>query len=97
MKIRVLPEAVQDLLDGISFYERQGSGLGDYFRDSLFSDIESLHLFAGIHAKFEEKYYRLLARRFPFAVYYLLEEGQIQIVAILDCRRNPDTAITRLK
>jgi len=37
MKIRILSSAVEDLSKGRLFYERQGSGLGDYFLDSLFS------------------------------------------------------------
>ena len=44
MKIEILDAAEKDLLDGYDFYERQSKGLGDYFLDSLFSDIESLYL-----------------------------------------------------
>ena len=47
MKIEILDEAVQDLLDGFAFYEGQEEGLGNYFLDSIFSDIESLHLYVG--------------------------------------------------
>jgi len=43
--------AERDLFDGHRFYDLQDAGLGDYFLDSLFSDIDSLRLFAGIHRK----------------------------------------------
>ena len=46
MKIELLDSAEKDLLDGFKFYQRQSRGLGDYFLDSLFSDIESLYLYA---------------------------------------------------
>lgn len=49
MKIRILSAALEDLYEGRSFYEKQGEGLGEYFFDSLFSDIDSLMLYAGIH------------------------------------------------
>ena len=49
MKIRILDEAEQDLVDGVLFYEAQDRGLGDYFFDSLSADIDSLQLFGGIH------------------------------------------------
>jgi len=39
------------LYAGRLFYEKQGEGLGEYFFDSIFSDIDSLALFAGIHEK----------------------------------------------
>ena len=95
MKIELLDSAEKDLLDGFKFYERQSSGLGDYFLDSLFSDIESLRLYAGIHA-LHFGYHRLLAKRFPFAVYYRIQENIIWIHAVLDCRRNPAWIRNRL-
>lgn len=89
MKIRILDSASQDLEDGFHFYERQESGLGDYFIDSLFSDIDSLRIYAGIHPIFFGKYYRMLAKRFPFAVYYQTAGEEISVYAVLDCRRSP--------
>jgi len=50
MIIELLDSAENDLLDGFEFYERQSKSLGNYFLESLFSDIESLHLYAGIHS-----------------------------------------------
>jgi hypothetical protein len=47
MKIGILSSAVSDLIEGRQFYEEQGEGLGEYFFDSLFSDIDSLALYAG--------------------------------------------------
>ncbi len=48
MKIRILDAASQDLIDGAIFYEKQEEGLGSYFIDSLFSDIDSLLIYSGI-------------------------------------------------
>lgn len=50
MKIRILKSARKDLKEGYHFYELQQEGLGSYFLESLYSDIESLKLFAGIHS-----------------------------------------------
>jgi len=41
MKIKILESATQDLLQGYRFYEQQEKGLGGYFLDTLFSDIDS--------------------------------------------------------
>ena len=61
MRVRILTSAVRDLAAGQRFYERQGEKLGDYFLDSLFADIDSLALYAGIHRKVFG-YHRLLAK-----------------------------------
>jgi len=74
---------------GFDFYERQQEGLGNYFLESLFSDIESLRLFAGVHPK-RFGYHRLLSKRFPFAIYYDQEHRTVRARAVLDCRRDPN-------
>ena len=47
MKIEILSSAMTDLVEGRQFYDKQSEGLGEYFFDSLFSDIDSLTLYAG--------------------------------------------------
>jgi len=88
MKLRILPSAIQDLLRGQEFYARQSDTLGEYFLDSLFSDIDSLELYAGVHAKVFG-YFRLLAKRFPFAIYYKVHDEACIVWRVLDCRQNP--------
>ncbi|MFH0908479.1 MAG: type II toxin-antitoxin system RelE/ParE family toxin [bacterium] len=90
MRIKILSSGVDDLHAGRLFYERQGEGLGEYFFDSLFSDIDSLVLYAGIHQK-TFGYHRLLSKRFPYAVYYTLDEEVVVVWRVLDLRRHPDT------
>ena len=48
MNIQILDEAQADLREGTDFYEQQYKGLGTYFLDTIFSDIESLILYAGV-------------------------------------------------
>jgi len=67
MKIKILSSALEDLHIGRKFYDMQGEGVGDYFFDALFADIDSLALYAGIHPKIFG-YHRLLAKRFPYAI-----------------------------
>ena len=96
MKIRLLPGAREDLVNGYRFYEDQREGLGEYFLDTLYSDIESLRISAGVHAFCFGGFRRLLSKRFPFAVYYRLEQDQIQVFAVLDCRRDPAWILRRV-
>ncbi|MEX2607147.1 MAG: type II toxin-antitoxin system RelE/ParE family toxin [Kiritimatiellia bacterium] len=88
MKLRILSAASRDLLRGKRFYEKQGEGLGDYFLDSLSSDVDSLIVYAGIHRKFRG-YYCLLSKRFPYAVYYRIEAKEIRVFRVIDCRQDP--------
>ncbi|MBM3884121.1 MAG: type II toxin-antitoxin system RelE/ParE family toxin [Verrucomicrobia bacterium] len=89
MRLRILDSALADLDRGRRFYERQGQGLGTYFLDSLFAEIDSLVLYAGIHRKVFG-FHRLIARRFPYGVYYQVEDAGVVVVwRVLDLRRSP--------
>jgi hypothetical protein len=66
MRLKILSSAMDDLYQARLFYERQREALGEYFFDSLFSDIDSLMLYAGMHSKFYG-YHRLLSKRVPSA------------------------------
>lgn len=97
MKVRILTSALNDLAKGREFYEKQGEGVGGYFFDSLFSDIDSLALYGGIHPKVHG-FHRLLARRFPYAIYYKRDsDGAIVVYRVLDCRQDPAKTTTALK
>lgn len=95
MRIRILSPAEDDLEEGYRFYESQTSGLGTYFLDSLYSDIDSLAYFGGIH-QYVFGYNRLLSKRFPFAIYYRIIDDVVIVFAVLDCRRNPSWIRKRL-
>ena len=48
------------------------------------SDIHAFHTHIQING-----YHRLLAKRFPYAIYYKYSNTSIKIYAVLDCRSNP--------
>ncbi|MGR3221147.1 MAG: type II toxin-antitoxin system RelE/ParE family toxin [Candidatus Anammoxibacter sp.] len=96
MNIHLLDQAENDLVDGYNFYENQEQGVGGYFLDSLYSDIESLVLYAGIHRTRHKNYRRMLSKRFPFAIYYTISGDKINVHAVIGCRKDPAWIIGRL-
>ena len=62
--------------------------MGEYFFNSLFSDIDSLRVYAGIHP-IVFGHHRMLSKRFPYAIYYKLEEDLIIVHRVLDARSDP--------
>lgn len=96
MKIQIFDHAKFDLLDGFEFYEHQAEGVGQYFLDSLYSDIDSLALYAGIHPRKFADFHCLLSRRFPYAIYYTLQGDLVSVHAVMDCRQDPGEIEKRL-
>ena len=88
MRVVILEDAAADLELGTQFYEACAAGVGDYFLDSILSDLDSLVLFAGVHPLCFQ-FHRMLSRRFPFGIYYEVEGETAYVYAILDLRRDP--------
>jgi hypothetical protein len=97
MKIRIFDDAKFDFLDRFEFYERQQQGVGRYFLDSLYSDIDSLTFYAGIHSKKFDDFYWVLSKRFPYAVFYSVEQDVVSGYAVMDCRQDPMNIKARLE
>ena len=96
VEIRLLETAKEDLREGYWFYEDQSSGLGDYFLDCMQADVRSLHIYAGVRAT-ADGFFRMLGKRFPFAIYYLVDNKTVDVYAILDCRRDPTWIAAKLR
>jgi len=94
--VSILKEVSDDLNEGKAFYDKKEPGIGDYFWDCLLADIESLLLYAGIHRK-EHGFYRMFAKRFPYAIYYYIVDDIAYIVAVLPVRRNPARIKSKIK
>ena len=90
IRIYITSDALEDLNAGYLFYEAQENGLGEYFSDSLKSDIEGLKVTGGVHRLAFRNYRRALSRIFPYAIYYSMEGQIVTIWAIIDCRRHPE-------
>jgi hypothetical protein len=88
MKVEILSTAEDDLVDGHRFYEGQLPGIGNYFLDTLFSEIDSLQLYGGTHGQKWGKF-RMLSKRFPFGIFYTIKGDMVHVCAVMDLRRRP--------
>ena len=90
MLIDILDEAKDDIVNGGLFYRRQGGEfLKNYFVDSIFADIDTLAFSANMHPV-RHGCYRLLADKFPYSIYYRVEDDVVKVWRVLDNRRDPE-------
>jgi plasmid stabilization system protein ParE len=92
----ILDEALEDLEKAHEFYEDQEPGLGDYCITSLLRDAASLSNLHGFHSR-RYGFHWMLGTKFPFGLYYLVEEKSVVVYAILDQRSRPSRIQRRLK
>jgi len=95
-RIRILGSGLSDIEVANRFYDSGEKGVGDYFLETVFSEIESLKLYGGIHP-IRWGFHRQIVRRFPFAVYYKIEGDVVIVFRVLDCRRDPKRLKKELK
>ncbi len=77
----------EDIYLSEAFYEEQSQNLGTYFYNSIISDLDTLKFYAGIHAKYFG-FYRMLTKRFPYAIYYEIKDEIVIVHAILHTRKD---------
>ncbi len=85
----ISPEAELDIQDGFEWYEQHSSGLGSEFVraiDSSFALIGRNPMACPIVYR---QVRRLLIRRFPYGVMYVVEEDAITIIACFHVKRDP--------
>ena len=88
MKVVIESAAYQDVDLVSDFYESQEPGVDAYFVQQFARTARSLATTGGIHAK-KFDFHFCLVERFPVAMYYKVEEEEVRIRAVLDCRRDP--------
>ena len=96
MRVEHRAEARDDIYHAAEFYEDQCRGLGNEFVDAVFSDLATLEQQAGVHRVIADCN-RKLTTRLPFGIYYRVMESVIDVVAVLDCRQNPEMRNQRLR
>lgn len=85
----IRPEAKADLLDTFHWHQKQKQGLGHDFKlcvDEIISKIQRNPL---IHKKIFLDVRRSVIKRFPFGVFYTVENQRIVVIAVLHARRDP--------
>ena len=83
------PRADRELSKSAGYYEEQVPGLGDRFLDDFMALMRRLvdHPRSGSIVEDEIRVARF--RRFPYDVYYQIEETRLVVLAITDQRREP--------
>lgn len=91
MAIRIAPSAHNDLRNASRWYEDQKPDLGGAFLEEVDEVLTGVGQTPLQFPEVEPSVRRALLRRFPFAVYFLVEADVVEIIAVLHMRRDPET------
>ncbi|MDB5290412.1 MAG: toxin, RelE family [Phycisphaerales bacterium] len=88
-RLAIRPEAEEEMHEAFDWYEQRRKGLGDDFLQSVEDGLIAIQLrpesFPIVHMHVR----RTLIRRFPFGIYFTIESGVIEIIAVYHGKRDP--------
>jgi len=89
-ELRIRPEVVDEVAEAVRWYEQHDEGLGREFLRAYYSCLAFVQRNPEARARAYRLFRRSLLRRFPYAVFYAAEGGELVIVLVAHCARDPD-------
>lgn len=87
-EIIVRREAQIEVQQAFDSYEEKNKGLGFEFMRSLDASLQSVKRNPLSYQKIYNETRRVLLRKFPYAVFYLVEEKRIVVIAVFHQKRS---------
>lgn len=88
LEIIIYPEAKLEVQETFDYYEQKSKGLGLEFMRSLDAVMQSIKRNPLSYQKIYKKTRRVLLRKFPYAIFYIVEENRIIVIACFHQKRN---------
>lgn len=89
---RVRPEAESHLQEAYSWYLERSAHAAEDFISAVDSVFGHLSQFPSSNPVVYRDVHRVLLRKFPFAIYYLVKNQEIRVIGLLHVRRHPREA-----
>ena len=90
MKLRYTDRAKDDVELAFIWYEKQRRGLGFDFLDCVEIAIKSIIENPEMCRIYYVNFRSCVVRRFPFSVFYTIEQNEIVVHSVFDNRQDPD-------
>jgi plasmid stabilization system protein ParE len=90
MRVRFRLEAAEDATGARAWYDGQRDGLGDAFAASLEDVVNLIAEFPEAFPEIAAGHRRAHLHRFPYAIYYRVDHGVIDVLACLHSSRSPE-------
>lgn len=87
-EIIVRREAQSEVQKAFHYYQEKSEGLGFEFMRSLDAALQSIKRNPFAYRKIYQETRRVLLRKFPYAVFYIIEENRIVVIACFHQKRS---------
>ena len=87
--VYVRPEARDDIEEASAWYERQHPRLGEDFLDQVLNALDRIADSPELYPVVHRQTRRAVIHRFPFGVFYIVEDESIVVIAVMHGSRDP--------
>ena len=89
MMLRYTDRSRDDLELAFAWYERQRRGLGFDFLDCVETAIQNIIIYPEMYQIRYRNFQGCPIRRFPFSIFYTIEQNEIVVHSVFDNRQDP--------
>jgi len=89
MKLKILELASFEIEDAKQYYNLQQTELGDRFKKDVKKCIDSIILSPTLYPQADDNVRRCLLHRFPYSIFYAIDDETIVILSVAHQRRKP--------
>ena len=90
------PDVHGEVDDAYRYYEQQRTGLGDDFLARVDEVLTRISNTPQVHQVVYQDVRRGVVRQFPYCVYYRVQPGRVEVVAVIHTRRDPSVWQSRV-
>jgi toxin ParE1/3/4 len=90
MRVRLHPEAENEMIEAAAHYEAQQRDLGKRFLATIQDATNSILINPRLYPVVDLEVRRCLTKVFPFGVLFRIEPDEIVIIAVMHLARHPD-------
>lgn len=97
--VKLLPKVHQEMQAANKWYNNQLEGLGNDFKLAVTKEIDYIREFPRHYQTKYKELRQALVNRFPYAIFYLVEEGKKEVVifGVMHTSRDPENIRKRRK
>ncbi len=89
MKLLFSVLAQLEFSDAKAYYELQQEGLGKSFEEHIHENTDMIKRFPLLYPKVTDHLHKVVLHKFPYSLYYFIEDETIVVVSIAHQHRKP--------
>ncbi len=95
MEIKFSKLSKEDFDISIRYYKKESENLALDFKNDIKNSLKRIETFPNLYPKINDRIYKCVVSKFPYTIYYVIEDKIIYILTIANHYKNPKDYLKR--